>query len=320
MGGMTMQRRCWTGVLVLAFIASPAPGAVKLEWKLKEGDQFFLQEKTKTRETITFMGKPYEQNLDHTRVSRFTVLKKDQDGGYLLEQKILQVQVERGGKKAVAGKRASAKLLQDMQGATFKLTLSPKMRITKFEGYDALMKKMAGKEELGKKEDVGKQARALITENSLVKPLEALFGFLPAKEVARGDEWTYMATRPLGVMGSLKLTGNYTYKADKKNDAGDNLVILDVINARARYFPARTESGLAFRLVKGDFKLDRKNTNGTITWNVTRGRMVSAEQKTKLSGTVTMDAMGTTVAMDVELQETVVTTVSAKNPLKKNRK
>src|SRR5262249_54567025 len=126
--GMTM-RYGWTGALVLCWVAGPVAGAVKLEWKFKEGDKFYLEEKTSVRETITFMGKTYPQNLDHTRISQFTVLKKEEDGSYVIEQKILKVHVERGDKKKGGGRVASAKLLQDLQGATLKFTLSPKMRV-----------------------------------------------------------------------------------------------------------------------------------------------------------------------------------------------
>jgi len=315
-----MPRPGWLALVLLCSLAGPVAGASKLEWKFKEGDIFYLKETTKSRETITFMGKPYEQKLDHTRVSRFTVLKKDEDGSFVLEQKILRVRFEQGNKKRGGPHVASAKLLQDMEGATFKITLSPKMRVTKFEGYEALMKKMAGREEIGKKEDVGKQARALISEDSLVKPLEALFGFLPAKEVGKGDEWSYLSTRPLGVMGVLTMTNTYAYKADKKNDQGDTLVTLDVANSKSLYRPAKVESGLAFRLVKGEFKVDRKKTHGTISFNVTKGRIAESEQRTQLSGTVTMDAMGIMVTMDVELDETVTSKVSAKNPVKHSDK
>jgi len=314
------MRYGWTGALVLCWVAGPAAGAVKLEWKFKEGDKFYLEEKTSVRETITFMGKTYPQNLDHTRTSQFSVLKKEDDGSFVIEQKILKVHVERGDKKKGSGRVASAKLLQDLQGATFKITLSPKMRVTKFEGYEALMKKMADKEEVGKKEEISKQARALITEDTLTKPIEALFGFLPAKSVSRGDEWTAQSTRPLGVMGALKMTDSYTLKAEKKNDQGDTLATLEAVNIRALYSAPKIESGLAFRLVKGEFKVDRKKTAGTITFNVTQGRMAQGERKTRLSGTATMDAMGTMITMDLDLDETVSSRILDKNPVKKTRK
>jgi hypothetical protein len=314
-----MQRRCWPGVLLLlCTLAGSVSGQVRLQWKLKEGDQLFLEEKSVVAETIKFMGKDYPEKLTHSRVTRFSVLKENDDRSLVLEQKILKVRVQRGEKKQGGGADlASAKLLQDLQGATFKITLNRKMRVIKFEGYEALMKKMAGNEDGGKKEEVGKQARALITRESLSRPTEALFAFLPDMAVAKGDEWTSESVRPLGALGLLQMTDSYTYKADEEDQGDDKKIVkLEVANSKTTFLPSEGGGGLAFRVIKGNFKVDQKKTHGTISFSAAKGRVMQAKHVTHLTGTLTVDAMGNMISMDIDHEETVTSKWSSKNPLK----
>jgi hypothetical protein len=212
---------------------------------------------------------------------------------------------------------ASTKLLQDLQGATFKITLSAKMRLVKFEGYEALMKKMAGNEDGGKKEDAGKQARALITRESLSRPTEALFAFLPDKAVAKGDEWTAESIRPLGVLGMLRMTNSYAYKADEEDQGEDKKIVkLEVANSKSTFLPSEGGDGLAFRVIKGNFKVDPKKSHGTIYFSAAKGRTVKAKHMIHLTGTLTVDAMGNMISIDIDHDETITSKWSSKNPLK----
>jgi hypothetical protein len=310
-----MRLRCWTAVLLLAAgLAGPAPGQVKLQWKFKEGEKFYLEEKTVAKQTLKFMGADKKQDLNQTRITRFTVLKKNDDNSLVLEVKIEAVKVKTGGDTM-----ASARMLQDLEGATFKVTLSPKMRIIKFEGYDALIKKMA------KTEEIGKMVRALITEDALSKPIEALFGFLPEKdgdkgeeadlELKKGDTWTALLDRPLGFMGTLKMTNSYTFQG-KEEVEGKELVKLEVVNTKSTFTHSGAGGGLAFRIVKGDFKVDKKKTQGIIYFSPRLGRVVRWRQTTALSGMVTVDAMGNMISMDLDHEETVQARILDKDPRK----
>lgn len=301
-----MRQRWWLSLwLLLGGMAAPALGQVKLAWKLKDGDVFYLEEKSAARQTMKFMGSDIKHALDHTRVTRFTVLKKNDDNSYLLEQRILLVRLNRPSDAA----RADARLVQGLEGATFKVTLDPRMRVTRFEGYDALIKKMAGKD------TVARNLRALMPEESLRRPTEALFGCLPDKAVEKGDSWTCTVIKPLGVLGVLRLESSSTFQKTETVE-GQEAVKVEVAATKSTFTPSTT-TGLSFRVVKGNIKVDQSSTSGTLYFNAARGRLVKSTQTIHLTGRLTVDAMGNLLNLDVEQEDTVTARVLDKNPLEK---
>src|SRR5439155_5842798 len=120
-------------------------------------------------------------------------LKKDADG-LVLEQKIESIKATSPGG---AGK-PSTHLLHQLEGATFRFTCDPRLRVTRLEGYEEFLNKIARDDA-----QVGKMARLLIPEASLRQPTEQLFAFQPDKPVRPGDSWQTQATVPFGPLGSL---------------------------------------------------------------------------------------------------------------------
>jgi hypothetical protein len=300
-----MRRFGWAGVVVvLGAWTAPAAGRVTLAWKLNEGDRFYLEEKTTAAQNLTFMGRDVKQGLEQTRVTRFTVLKRKPDNSLVLEEKIETVRAKLTGKVPI-----TAKLLRDLEGATFRITLNPQLRVTRFEGYETLMKK------LGKEEEVGKVLRALIPKEGLSQQVEALFRFLPDKPVRQGARWTFTAVRPLGFLGSLQTTNRCTREPDERVEGGQ-AVRLAVAVTRAVFEPAGAGGELPFRVVKGNVKLDKDKTGETVWFSARRGRIIKSRRRTVLGGSVTVDAMGAMLTIDVEHEETVAARVLDKNPLK----
>src|SRR5262249_1129098 len=92
--GLCMYRRLrFLPLLALLLFPVTARAQTKMEWKLKPGDVFFVEEVTQVRQTLILMGSETRQDLDQTRVLRFTVLKKNQDGGLVLAKKIEAIKI-----------------------------------------------------------------------------------------------------------------------------------------------------------------------------------------------------------------------------------
>jgi hypothetical protein len=300
-----MRQSYWAGVvLVLSASAVPAFGQVKLEWKFKEGDKFYLEERVVLKQTMKIPGTELKQELDHTRVTRFTVKKKTDDT-LVLEQKIESEKIHRVSGSA----EPEGELLKKLEGATFTVTLNSKMKVTNFEGYDALIKKLA------KKDDVGKAARTLMPQESLSKPVEAFFGFLPTKAVAKGDEWTHEFSLRLGPLGTLKQENGYTSAGDAKAE-GKEVIKLEVVNKTSSFTPAAAGDLQPFRVTKGKLRVNPKKTKGTVYFSSALGRLVKAVKTMNLDGTLTIDVKGNTLTMDIAQEETVTSRILDKNPLK----
>jgi len=283
-------------------LAATAPGQTQLEWHFKKDDKFFVEETTGVKQTLTVLGSETRQDLDYTRVSRFTVLEKNADGSVVLKQEVLNIKVNQGA----GDPNADTKLLQRLQGAAFKITLDPKGRVTGFEGYDALVKKIAAGDE-----DLAKMVRLLLTEESLKKPIELLLAFQPGKEVAPGDTWRGKLTLPFGPLGALETVNTYEFQGKEKDNA--EVVKLSVAS-KVTYQPPAGEGALSFKVTRGDVKAVK--AQGTIWFQTARGRLVRAESTRHLQGTLTVTAAtGQTLTLGLVQEQTVKTRVDDNNPL-----
>jgi hypothetical protein len=299
-----MRQSSWIGVvLVLSASAVPAFGQVKLAWKFKEGDKFYLEERVALKQSMKFgTAEPLKQELEYTRVTSFRVEKKTA-ASLVLEQKIESIKVTQAGGSA----KPEGELLKKLVGATFTVTLDSKMRISKFAGYEALIKKMA------KSEDVGKAARLLLPEESLSKPVEAFFGFLPSKAVDKGDEWTHEFSLRIGPLGTLKLENTYTSRGSEKVE-GKEVIKLEVVNKKSSFTPAAAGTSQPFRVTKGDIRTIAKNTRGNVYFSPALGRMVKAVKSMSLEGTLTIDSKGNMLNLEIAQEENVTTRILDKKP------
>src|SRR5262245_39726040 len=84
-------------LLVFGVAAVPALADTKLEWNLKEGDQFYAQVVMATKQKMNVLGMDINEDMDQTTTASFKVLKKTEDGGYAIEQKIESLKMEGGG-------------------------------------------------------------------------------------------------------------------------------------------------------------------------------------------------------------------------------
>jgi hypothetical protein len=301
---MMNRRHGWLG-LALAFgvMALPASAQLKLEWKLMEGDHFYLEEKVVLRQNVKLMNTPHLHEMAFTRVTRFGVLKKNQDGGYLLKQKIEAIKLDQRG---AANKKG--KMLRAQEGAVFKVTLTPQFKVAGLDGYEALVKK------LSTDEDIAPMVRVLMPRQGFAGAVEALFGFLPDRAVDKGAAWTWIQVRPLGALGSIKIENTCTSRGPEK--LGNREVVkLAVTPTKSLFSPPQGESAFAFKVRKGDIRVERDKSSATISFDAKLGRLVSSETTLAMTGTLTVSVMGTTIAMEVEHEEKVVSRVLDKNPL-----
>jgi len=284
-----MLKRCWIGVLVsLAAVALPAQGQVKMEWKFKEGDKFYLENTTVQKQTIEVLGQKIEQETENTTVTSFTVLKKEKDST-VIEQKIESVKVTSKG--GLGG--AMDKVAEQMKGATFKFTLDNKGQISKFEGFDEFIKKIAGDDAA-----TAQIMKLVLNEDTVKQSASEAFGFLPEKAVSKGDKWKKEMIIPMGPLGSFKAEQDYTYLGEAKD--GQEIGVA----SKMTYTAPKDNAGgvLPFKVTKGDFKTEE--AKGTIVFDAAAGRLVREEMKMKLKGSMTIEAMGQTADMKMEQEST----------------
>jgi hypothetical protein len=300
---MSLRGVLAAGLLLLA--VRPAPAQTALAWKFQEGDKFYIESVTETRQTITVGDKATTSDSTVTTVSSF-VVRKAEAGSYTLEQSIEGVRVK-SGKPDDSAVSTVSRFANLLKGATFKFTISPSGKVTSpgLEGYEDLVKKLGGGNE-----NVEKSIRALLPESVFKEDLNSVFGFLPDKGSAdKGGTWTRKESLALP-WGPL--TGEATYTYQGPGQGGEQIDV-----SRKLTYALPTEPALGVKVAKGDLKVTE--ATAAIVADPAAGRLISHKQTTHVAGKLTAtttEAPAKEISFDVD--ETTTRTIKRveQNPLK----
>ena len=260
-----MLRRYLFGTLILLSVATaPAYAQVKLEWKFKEGEQFTLEAVMSSKEKALYLAKEQKMDLTLVFLFNFKVLRKFSDVTNL-ELRIESIRAER------ADVASLNQLLEEFRGSKFRVTLSSKMQLQRFEGYLQVIDGIAKGDAV---------ARARIMENFPEENLKTLvtetFGALPDKPISVNTKWGGKFSIPLGSFGSLSGTTDYTYlgPVDDKEKIG--------VEARVTgYTPPKRGTEVA--PVKGESP-KAENVKGAIFFDRVNGKLSSSEVSMTIKG------------------------------------
>jgi Family of unknown function (DUF6263) len=283
--------------LGLTFTA-PVTAQVKLTWKLKEGDVLFVEEKIVGKTAVTIMGNTVTEEQAQHRLSRFLVKSTSRDD-IVLEQRIEWWKFA-GGQ---GGNKDDTKFLDKVcKDVLFTVHLSTGGAITRFEGYDEFLKKLAeydGAE--------AKKLKSVAGEDVLRAPLVQIFDIMPGGGVKTGDRWERVSVVPMGPLGNFKLATVYTYSGLR--DSGHQIDI----KATLSFSSGSTDSGeLGFKILKLD--LTKKEATGKLVFDNVKGRLVFEELTLPLAGTMVMELMGMQVEVELEGTETRTIRMLNKRP------
>jgi hypothetical protein len=300
-------RRWFEVVLVLALTALPARGQVQLEWKLKEGDTFFLQTQSKFVQVLELpgkdVGKEIKQEINQTTLLQFRIEKKDEKTGALTVRETVEGLMV----KAATGANAAD---EKIQGATFTFTLSPpKMAVENFQGYADFIKKISGDDPA-----TAKTMKAILSEDLMKVSAKEAFAFLPEKPVKEGDTWGADRTVkvPIGPLGTMDVVN--TYKYEGKGKLGDKEYDKITFTTAVAYTASKEDAGLAFKVTKGELKTE--GAKGTIYFDREAGRLVQYEMELKMTGQMTLVINNVPLETKISKQEqSVKATVSNENPI-----
>jgi hypothetical protein len=292
-----MSRRSVVAVVLLvAALASPAAAQAPIEWKLKVGDQFYLRNVTKTKQTIKALNKDVPQHAEQTIVLGFKVEEKAGDN-FLLKETIEEVTFKPEKGDAVTDTK--------LAGATFHLTVSPKWEILKFEGYDKLIDKLAG-------DDAGvRQAlTATLPEDVFKKTVREAMAFLPDRPVKDGDTWERSVESPLGPIGMLRETR--TYKLEGKDDVGGKKVDKITFTTAVDFKAGKKVENLNYYVISGQVEV--KESKGTVHFDPAASQLVQIKSDLKLYGKMVLSISDTNVPTEVEQEQSTVVTVLKEKP------
>lgn len=297
-----MLQRCWIGaVLALAALGAPAHGQVTLEWKFKEGTRFYLEAVTTSKQGMKALGKELRRDERVTTLFSVVVRKVNDDKSGVLEQKVESIKVENVGSMTGALPAEDAgKFAQQLKGATFRLTVTPHGEVTKFEGYDEVVKKLVGEDAAARK-----AVQAVLTDEYLKRSATEVFAVVPPGQVKGGDSWggDQKHELPLGPIGTFAVTRKCTYDGKKELNDPPLKGTYDKIGftvAGAYNAPKSGDAGpFSFRVTKGDLKME--DGKGDVWFDAAAGRLVETTTSVRLKGSLTAVANGNTIESEMDL-------------------
>jgi hypothetical protein len=270
---------------------SPSGGTgTTLKWNFAQDAILPYEIATKTKQAIKVLGQEIKQDLEVVTVTSYKVAQRSMEGVVTLDQKIDSVKVTVAG-GVVPG------LLQQLQGATFRLTLSPKFEVTKFEGYEELLRRLAGEDA-----NARRVVQSMISEESLRHTAEEAFAFVPGKAVKPGDKWERKLEVPLGPLGQLNLTNAYTLD-EPENVQGKTLQKISVKPSVTYTLTKADAAVLPYQIVKGDLKVE--DAAGTLLFDAVAGRLVRSSMHMKLKGALTIQLNNMESPLELEQEQNV---------------
>jgi hypothetical protein len=189
------------------------------------------------------------------------------------------------------------------------MTVTPHGEVTKFEGYEELIKKIAGEDA-----EARKIVQAVLGEEYLKRSATEVFGVLPPGPVKGGDKWGADKKQeiPLGPLGSFTITREFTY--DGKGNLNGQPFDKITFTATASYNPPKpgATGSFPFQVTKGDLKAS--DLKGTVWFDASAGRLVGMETSMRLKGTLSVTASGNTFDAELDQERTTKTRVLDKPP------
>ncbi len=295
-----MLRAAVSSLVALAALSAPAFGQTNLNWKFREGDKFYVEERMTSKTTSTVMGMKVTEEQTQVRISSFVVKSRTKDG-VVLEQRI-----ESWKGKNVGGQPGSDEGMKLLEQATkdvvFTIELSPAGKVLKFDGYNQMLKKI-----MDVNPDEAKKFKAIATEEVLRAPLAMIFDVLPGKAVKKGESWNKEISVPLGPMGTFKFSTAFTYNGP--GEGGEQIASKGTFH----FEPSKGDAGdLGFKIVK--MELTKKESTGKLVFDNSKGRLVVNEFTMPLAGTMTIEIAGMQIDVEVDGTETRTLKILDKRP------
>ncbi len=277
-------------VLLSGVLAAPAAAQTSLAWRLAEKDQFWTEWNCLQLHRNQMNQQRAESMEETTVVSRFTVLEENPDRSVVVEQQVQLV------KTRALGKPVSA-LAQRLDGVVVRVTLDDKRNVTRVDGLDELVARLARQQE---HEPDSRQLEAVREsfDNQVRVWLEYVFYNLPARPVRPGATWREEINRAANA-GMNKRTRTFTFRGTEKVD-GRELERIDFTTRTLVSSEDKPEPSLLFR--KPHMEIAHEDNTGTLYYDPAAGRLAGVRENVLIRSEGTGMMRGEKIDVKTEVQ------------------
>ncbi len=303
-------------VLLTSALAASAQDAaktstepIKLEHKWPEGQKRSLTSVTKVEQTMTIQGMEIETTTEQIADTSYSIGKRRDDGTLPVESKVESfkasmnfpggISLDYDSKHPEATEAQEIPQLQQLVDSlkvsadvSFTFVLDKDGKIAAVEGAENILQKLQESNP-----DVADMLRERFQADSMKKTISDEFQYLPDTLVRPGDSWTRKQTQDLGMGQTLTYETRYEYTGTVQVDGKT----LDKITSKATsvtYNQNPNAAGPA-KVTASDLKVE--SSDGTILFDREAGTEVEKNDKVRLVGSMTMEAMGQELEVQLDL-------------------
>lgn len=275
---------------------------VSLKWSLKEGETLFAKSVTDMDMSMNVLGMDVEMKMKMTGVQRYKVLSV-KPGATKVEMTILAMEM----KMDAAGMQLPGlgDLNDKIKGAAVTATLNDDYEVTKIEGGDKFLEKLAGDDD-----NLKKMMKGQFSDATLGSMVSQVFSFAPKKAVKVGETWTRTDKMNAAGVGEAEVKQKY------KLESVANGVAKLAVEADLKF--KQGDGGLpglpeGIKVSKFDLKADK--FTGSAAFDTKLGRLTESKQNMSINGAITMSANGMDIELKMKIKGTTTATVTDKNPI-----
>lgn len=286
-------------VLILAAAPAAAQESVSLKWSLKEGDKFFAKNVTEMNMNMTVLGQSMDIKMKITNVQRFKVLAAS-PSSTTVEMTVQSMDMESAG-PAIPGLGAVS---ERIKGATLTAVLDQNMAVTKLDGYDKFLDKLADGDAATRK-----QMKQQFSETTMSQMFSEVFSLGTNKPEKVGDTWS--KTEKMDVAGM-----NANAKTKYKLESVSGGIATIGLSGEMTFKAGATLPGLpeGVQVDSLDLKVDK--FQGKALFDTKAGRLKENNQDMNMSGSMNLSAMGQKFTIGMKINTKAKVTIEDKNPVK----
>jgi hypothetical protein len=286
-------------ILVLSAAPAAAQDEVSLKWKLKEGEKFFAKNVTDMNMNMSVLGQTIDIKMKITTVQRFKVLAQTPNST-TIEMTVLAMDMESMG-PPIPGLGAVA---ERMKNATLTGVLDQNMAVTKLEGYDKFLDKLADGDAATRK-----QMKQQFSETTMSQMFSEVFSVGTSKSVKVGETWTRGEKMEVaGLDASVKVK----YKLDSVTSGVANIGMTGDVTFKAGGALPGLPEGV--KIDSLDMKADKYV--GKLKFDTQAGKLKENNQDSDMAGSMSMSAMGQKISVTMKINMKAKVTIEDKNPIK----
>lgn len=281
-------------LLLLLTIISFHPDALSLKWQFKKDDTFIYETTSRLTQSVRVKDQEFKHDIVHTAVMKYTIQSVEADGSIKLQLLIETMKALNPDGTNASGNNA---IFNQMQGITLTMKLNPAFQVTDLEGYDLLLKKLAGDDP-----SLRRVVHAMFSEEHFKQSVQQAFGVVPQKEVPAGFQWNRKSVTSLGPLGTVQVDLQMT--AVGLEDVESKKLARINYKPTLNYQPATTEaSNPEMSIIKGSVKL--LEGEGVAFFDPQAGRLFRSTLKLKLTGELTARISGQEVPVQFDQTQTI---------------